>query len=152
MNYLETKSELLIKCKEWIANRRGKIEGVIASIVESLEDETKSSAGDKHETGRAMLQIDREQAGVQLKEIGKIQEALSKVDITIKSDYVRLGSVVHTSTNRFFLAISAGEIKVGGKPFYAIALGSPMGQLLLSKKEGDVVRFRENNITITSVY
>lgn len=152
MNHLEIKSALLEKCHLHIANRRAKVENVISDIMESLEDETKSSAGDKHETGRAMLQIDREQAGEQLKEIGKIEEALSKVDIKVKSDYVRLGSVVHTSTNRFFIAVSAGELKVDGRSFYAMALSSPMGQLLLGKKKGDVVRFRESDITITSVY
>ena len=87
MNHQEIKLELFTKCKQWIANRRNKVETVIADIMESLEDETKSSAGDKHETGRAMLQIDREQAGEQLKEIGKIEDALSKVDIKVKSDY-----------------------------------------------------------------
>ncbi|WP_396597411.1 3-oxoacyl-ACP synthase [Dokdonia sp. R86516] len=152
MNHQEIKLELFTNCKQWIANRRNKVETVIADIMESLEDETKSSAGDKHETGRAMLQIDREQAGEQLKEIGKIEDALSKIDLKIKSQYVRLGSVVHTSTNRFFISVSAGEIKIEGRPYYAIALASPMGQLLLSKKKGDVVRFRESDITITSVY
>lgn len=152
MNHLEIKTALFTKCNQWIANRRTKVENVIADIMESLEDETKSSAGDKHETGRAMLQIDREQAGEQLREITKIEEALSKVDIKIKSDYVRLGSVVHTTTNRFFISVSAGEIKVDGRPFYAVALSAPMGQLLLGKKKGDVVRFRESEITITSVY
>ncbi len=152
MNHIEIKSALLEKCNQWITNRRAKVENVISDIMESLEDETKSSAGDKHETGRAMLQIDREQAGEQLKEIGKIEEALSKVDVKVKSDYVRLGSVVHTNTNRFFIAVSAGELKVDGRPFYAMALSSPMGQLLLGKKKGDVVRFRESDIVITSVY
>lgn len=152
MNHQEIKTALFTKCQQWIANRRAKVETVIADIMESLEDETKSSAGDKHETGRAMLQIDREQAGEQLREIGKIEEALSKVDVKVKSEYVRLGSVVHTSTSRFFIAVSAGEIKVEERPFYAIALASPMGQLLLGKKKGDVVRFRESEITVTSVY
>ncbi len=152
MNHLTIKEVLLSKCNNWIANRRHKVEAVIADIMESLEDETKSSAGDKHETGRAMLQIDREQAGEQLREIQKIEEVLNKVDIKIKGDYVRLGSVVHTNTTRFFIAVSAGEIKIDNKPFYAIALSSPMGQLLLGKKKGDVVRFRESELTITSIY
>ena len=35
----------------------------ILELQQSLDSETKSSAGDKHETGRAMLQIDLEKAG-----------------------------------------------------------------------------------------
>lgn len=152
MNHLDIKTTLLSKCTYWISNRRSKVEKVIADIRVSLEDETKSSAGDKHETGRAMLQIKREQAGEQLKEIGKIEESLSKIDITIKSDSVRVGSVVHTSSHLFFMAISAGELKVGDHLYYAMAVSAPMGQLLLGKKEGDIVRFRESEITIINIY
>ena len=152
MNHLEIKTQLYEACKSWITKRRQKVETVIADIEESLVDETKSSAGDKHETGRAMLQIDREQAGEQLKEIDKIAAILDKVDIQVKSDYVRLGSVVHTTNARYFIAVSAGEIKIDGRSFYAMALSSPLGQLMLGKKKGDVVRFRESEIQITSLY
>jgi len=152
MNKEEVKKELYDQCKEWIAKRRSKVEHIIADIRVSLEDETKSSAGDKHETGRAMLQIKREQTGEQLKEVGKTEKSLSKVDINIQSDTIRLGSVAHTSTHNFFIAISAGELKTDEGTFYAIGIASPMGQLLLGQKEGDVVRFRESEIKIITVY
>ncbi len=152
MKQEEIKKALYLQCKQWIANRRLKVEKVIAGIVESLENETKSSAGDKHETGRAMLQIDREQAGQQLLEISKIETSFAKVTTTIQKDTVRLGSVVHTSTLQFFIAVSAGELKVDGQCFYAIGLSAPIGKLLLGKGVGDVVRFRESEITIKTIY
>lgn len=151
MNQEEIKEALYLKCKQWIANRRSKVEKVIAGIVESLENETKSSAGDKHETGRAMLQIDREQAGEQLLEISKIEKSLVKVITTIQKDTVRLGSVVHTSTLQFYIAISAGELKVDGHIYYAISPSAPIGKLLIGKRAGDVIRFRESEIIINSI-
>ena len=36
-------------------------------ILAALESESKSSAGDKHETGRAMVQLEREKLGEQIK-------------------------------------------------------------------------------------
>jgi hypothetical protein len=69
MTVLEIKSSLLDACKNNVRTRYEKVQTAIADIVESLNDETKSSAGDKHETGRAMLQIDRENAGKKLMEL-----------------------------------------------------------------------------------
>jgi hypothetical protein len=91
----ELKVALLDHCKETVENRFDKIKQTITAIEESLEDESKSSAGDKHETGRAMLQIDRENAGKQLHEIESLQALVKKIDSSAVSDYIRLGSLVH---------------------------------------------------------
>ena len=63
------KETLLSKCHEFIDERHQRIQRTIDEIKVSLQSETKSSAGDKHETGRAMLQLEREKAGQQLKKI-----------------------------------------------------------------------------------
>ena len=44
-----------------------------AEILLALESESKSSAGDKHETGRAMIQLEREKLGEQIKKAEKIE-------------------------------------------------------------------------------
>jgi len=53
MNVKEHLSEF---CQEYVDGRILRIQNSIESIQQSLSSETKSSAGDKHETGRAMLQ------------------------------------------------------------------------------------------------
>lgn len=77
-NNLNTKHILHFKCLEFIDNRFKTVQNTIQEIQESLLSEAKSSAGDKHETGRAMLQLEREKAGNQLAEINKIKEQFSK--------------------------------------------------------------------------
>ncbi|MFT5892947.1 MAG: hypothetical protein ACI9Y7_003062, partial [Dokdonia sp.] len=52
----------------------------------------------------------------------------------------------------YFIGIPAGEIKTEVGVFYAIGVGSPIGQLLLGKREGDEVRFRESVLNIHSIY
>lgn len=71
---MNIKQELSNQCLEFVENRFQTIQNTINEIQESLLSETKSSAGDKHETGRAMLQLEREKSGNQLAEIQKIKK------------------------------------------------------------------------------
>lgn len=149
---IEIKERLYLQCVDFVENRFQAIQNTINEIQESLTSETKSSAGDKHETGRAMLQIEREKAGNQLAEIQKLKEAISKIDISKTSKIVGLGSVVFTTKNNYFMAISAGEIKIDATFFYAISPNTPIGQLLLGKTVGDDVVFREQKFNIKNVF
>ncbi len=151
MNDKELKNKLLNHCKDVVEKRFSQIKQTIAGIEESLVEESKSSAGDKHETGRAMLQIDRENAGKQLLEIEKLQQLVRKIDINSKSDYVRLGSLVYTNQATYFIGISIGAVTVGKTTYTCVALNSPIGQLLSGKKKGDTFMFNEKEYSIKSV-
>ncbi|MDX1270210.1 3-oxoacyl-ACP synthase [Bizionia paragorgiae] len=138
-------------CADFIETKRQTIQHTIVEIQHSLTSETKSSAGDKHETGRAMLQLEREKAGQQLAEIQKLQEHLSKIDVKATSETIRLGSVVYTSEVNYFIAVSAGRFEVNNAVFYAISPSTPIGQLLMSKTVGDCIEFRGVTSRITQV-
>jgi ATP-dependent helicase YprA (DUF1998 family) len=72
-------------------------------LYESLNSETKSSAGDKHETGRAMIQLDREKIGQQVKEIEKEFELFSKINSNVVLNSIGLGSLVITQENQYYI-------------------------------------------------
>ncbi|OIQ23398.1 3-oxoacyl-ACP synthase [Lacinutrix sp. MedPE-SW] len=148
---MKIKEQLYKQCKSFIENRLKTVQETIAGIQESLLSETKSSAGDKHETGRAMLQLEREKAGKQLAEIQKTNLILSKIDYQKSANKVSLGSIIYTNKVNYFIAISAGVIEYNNESFYAISANTPIAQLLMSKVEGDTVAFRDNNFTITKV-
>lgn len=147
----ELKVALLDYCKETVERRYIKIKQTITDIVESLEEESKSSAGDKHETGRAMLQIDRENAGKQLQEIENLQSLVKKIDIKAISDYIRLGSLVYTNNGTYFISISIGQVTVGKTGYYCVALQSPIGKLLSGKKKGEAFSFNEKEFVVKSI-
>ncbi|AEH00767.1 hypothetical protein [Lacinutrix sp. 5H-3-7-4] len=148
---MKIKEQLYKQCKSFIENRLKTVQETIASIQESLLSETKSSAGDKHETGRAMLQLEREKAGQQLAQIQKTNLILSKIDYQKSANKVSLGSIIYTNKVNYFIAISAGVIEYNNESFYAISANTPIAQLLMSKVEGDTVAFRDNTFTITKV-
>jgi hypothetical protein len=151
INNLDVKKQLYNQCFDFIEHRLNTIKGSINDIQEALNSETKNSSGDKHETGRAMLQIDMEKAANQLNEIQKIKDVLKKVDINKRSETIRLGSIVYTSKANYFMAISAGNVSVGDKQFYAIATDTPIGQLLASKGIGEEIIFRDEKIRIENI-
>ncbi|MAN59158.1 MAG: 3-oxoacyl-ACP synthase [Flavobacteriaceae bacterium] len=151
MTLTELKTQLLEHCQLTVQKRFDKIRQTIADIEESLLEESKSSSGDKHETGRAMLQIDRENAGKQLHEVENVNNLLKRLDVKATADYVRLGSLVRTNLATYFISISIGAVAVGDKSYMCVALNSPIGLLLSGKKKGDQFIFNDKEITILGV-
>ncbi|MBU2921530.1 3-oxoacyl-ACP synthase [Winogradskyella psychrotolerans] len=145
------KETLYNRCLNFIDERLITVNKTISDIQNSLQSETKSSAGDKHETGRAMLQLEREKAGHQLAEIEKHKHILQKINIYTKHQKVTLGSVVITTQANYFIAVSAGEIIVDNTVYFAISASTPIAQLLLSKSVDDEIVFRGNGFRILSV-
>ena len=148
---MNIKQQLYKQCQEFVSSKLNTIEKTIQSNKNDLSSETKSSAGDKHETGRAMLQLEMEKAGQQLVVANEMQLQLDRIDLAVGSNLVRLGSVVITSQMNYFIAVSGGQIKVGNKTFFAISSSSPIGMLLIGKKKGETILFREQKIKITDV-
>jgi len=148
---LQIKKQLLQRCKSELAERRIKIQERLYDIVSGLQSETKSSAGDKHETGRAMLQIEREQVGRQLAEIEKQEQIVNRIQLH-KQERVALGSVIITDSRNYFIATSLDKCIVNSLTYYPIGLGTPIGQLLLGKQQGEILHFRDTTFTILNNY
>jgi transcription elongation GreA/GreB family factor len=108
---------------------------------QSANNETKSSAGDKHETGRALLQLEQEKNTRQLMEAKESKERLLKIDPLNISSIISLGSVVITSSGNFYIAIAAGKLENEGIPYFAISPVSPIAMQFLGHRENDIVTF-----------
>jgi hypothetical protein len=148
---LETKEVLFKQCEAFLKKRLQTVEAVISSNQKALQSETKSSAGDKHETGRAMLQLEMEKAGQQLAGIMQMKDTLSKLTVLKTSKNACLGSIIVTDKVCYFLSISAGQLVVADKIYFAISISSPMGTLLLGKQENEEVVFNGKIILINGI-
>lgn len=144
--------ELFKQCQEFVNNRLQTVEEIISSNQKALQSETKSSAGDKHETGRAMLQLEMEKASQQLEGIQQMKTVLSKINFSNSSETAHLGSIVKTSSGNYFLSISAGKLIIENTTYYAVSVSSPIGKILLGKKENDLYNFngKENKIILVA--
>lgn len=145
------KENLHANCIDFINKNLNICNNQINKIEQALLSETKSTAGDKHETGRAMLHLEREKLGTQLNNNKKLKETLSKINLSKTSKVVCLGSIVYTSQNNYFIAISAGKLKIDSQTFYAISPNTPIGKLLLGKTIGNTITFREQQFVIHNI-
>ncbi|MCR9228533.1 MAG: GreA/GreB family elongation factor [Flavobacteriaceae bacterium] len=131
------KKDLLEFCWAYVNQRSERLKKQSAELQESLGSETKSSAGDKHETARAMVQLEQEKLGQQLQEIDATRSILHKINIERTSHKIRLGSLVRTSMANYFLAISAGTFNQNNGMVYCISANAPIAKLLLGKEKGE---------------
>ena len=149
-SFFEIKQQLLEACFHFIENKHKTISNSIASSKNDLYSETKSSAGDKHETGRAMIQLEMEKAGQQLAVITDMNETLNRISIKESSNNIKLGSLIKTTKGTYFLAISAGIIKIESENYFVVSGQSPIGKQLLGKRIGDIIPF--NNAEVIEMY
>ena len=149
---MEIKQALLNQCKLHVQSRLTTIQQTISSHQKALSSEAKSTAGDKHETGRSMLHLEIEKAGKQLFDIQQMKKVLTRIDISNTSSRVSLGSLVQTTEQTYFLSISSGKHTVKGNDFFAISIKSPIGKQMLGKQEGDFLFWNEKKTVIKKIF
>lgn len=145
------KEDLFEACTLFVNRKLKNIEEIMLANRMGLENESKSSAGDKHETGRAMLHLEMEKASQQLEVVSAMKDVLKRMDIKATSDHARLGSLVDTNQGCYFLSISAGELNIDHKDYYAVSASSPIGALLLGKNQGDELMLGAKTIQIRTI-
>ena len=142
------KADILVACKAEIEGRIKHTQDAIDSARESANSEQKSTAGDKHDTARAIAQFEQEKLGKQLAEQLKLRDALFQLSEQAASDIVRMGSLVECSNGLFFVGIGLGKIEVGDSNVFCISTAAPLGMSLLGKSENEafIVNGREFKI------
>lgn len=118
---------------------------------EALLSESKSTAGDKHETGRAMIQLEQEKLSFQLVQLRKQMEFLHRINPDSTPKKVQLGSLVTTKNGKFYLSTGIGPLSLEGENFFCIAPTSPIGQAMLGKVESDKFSFNGKEHLITKL-
>ena len=118
----------------------------------SMLDDTKSSAGDKHETSIAMTQLEQEKLSTQMNEFLKQQRTLIAINPNTKHQKIMQGSLVETKQAWYYFSIGIGLIPMENTSVFAINPDSPLGQLMMMKKSGESVTFNGIVTEIIAVY
>lgn len=119
--------------------------------LESRNNDTKSSAGDKYETSRAMMQQEMDNAEAIIHQVKMFKNELQRLPVEEKSDKVISGSFVETDLGLYFLGLSLGNIEIQNQIVYAISTASPLGKMLLHKKVGDEISLNNTKQSIRSI-
>jgi len=129
------KKEILQILKDKIATKIQTFENLIAETRASSND-TKSSMGDKYETGREMLQQEINNIQRQLNEVLNQQSFLQKLT-TESCSKVKHGALVKTDKGLFYISVSLGEIIFDNKKIMSISAESPLAKEMFGKKESE---------------
>ena len=133
----DLKKELHNLCINYVQKRMDTAVQAINAAQQAANEETKSSAGDKYETGRAMMQQETDRNRTQLNEANKLMVALNHININTHSKIAGTGSLIITNNGKFYIAVSAGTLVLNGEAYFAISPASPIGSILTGKNAGD---------------
>lgn len=150
-NHFVLKSQLLEHLKNHLDARMQGALAAMQSAQSSANEETKSSAGDKYETGRAMAQIERDRHAQLYDQIRQERSVLDRIDPDFQFQRVGLGTLVKTTTGYFFVSVSVGLVEIEKTKIIAVSPQSPLGASLMGKQAGDSFMFQQKKCNIEEV-
>ena len=145
------KSKLLAHCIELANSKVEALEQELSATRESATSESKSTAGDKHETGRAMMHLEQEKLHKQLAEAQTIVAELDRIDATAIHTQIGLGTLVKTDKTTFLLAAGLGKVDFEGATCFVVSTKAPIAAQFLGKIAGDKVNMNGTVYDIQSV-
>ncbi len=148
---MDIKENLLQSCRNFAQEKLTAIQNTLSELSDSVGSDSKSTAGDKHETGRAMLHLEQEKAGEQLQQAQDTVRAIHKISIQKVSTKIVAGSLVITNRGNFFIAISAGKITIETVDYYAVSPNAPIAQKLIGLSKNEKVKFNGVDYSIEHI-
>ena len=84
---------------------------ILDGIQESIDSETQSTAGDKHDTSRELMQQERNKAAQNLQNQMLLDSLVLKLKKVVISNEVSFGSLVLTNEGWFFIGLPLGKVR-----------------------------------------
>lgn len=115
-------------------------------------NDAKSSAGDKHEVGVAMVQLEQEKLGKQVQIIEEQLTLLSRIDLSKNHVKISLGSLVQCENQWYYFSIGHGLLQVENEAVFCLNPQAPLGKEMLGKAAGELVSFQGRKLVIQSIF
>ncbi|RZJ64601.1 MAG: hypothetical protein EOO45_18620 [Flavobacterium sp.] len=149
---MQLKEKVYQHYQSLLENKINALQGVLSDLKDSGANETKSTAGDKHETALAMLQIEQANKRAQMDDLLAQKAVLNKIDPTLSTIQVVTGSLIKTKTAWFFISAALGKATIEGVPIIALSAQSPLGKSLMGRKKNEVICFNQVQYFIEEIY
>ncbi len=138
------KEQIIAQYVQRIQDKIDAFQDMIVALTEDSKNDSKGSAGDKHETALSMMHIEQEKLNYKLKEYLSENQLFSNIDFNKKSSKVTTGSLVQANENYFLISIALPKIMVQGATVFGISPQSPLAQELMGQEVGH--SFKINNV------
>lgn len=145
------KIDAIASAMELVQSKIERLQLEINELKESNASNTKSTAGDKHETGRAMVHLEMEKLGNQLAIEQKVLHDLNQIQSAQSHGNITKGSLVTTNKGVYLLGAAVGKFNSKGQMVFGISMESPLAKVLVSKSVDDVVELNGNRFEVKEV-
>jgi len=152
MDLKEVKVKLIELIKEDLKKKIEEMQKDFQLARESRNSDTKSSAGDKFETGREMMQKEMDKCSMMIDLYQNQWNTLDQIKLQNNSKFIDQGSLIFTDKGNYLLSIGLGKIELEQQSYFIISIDSPIGSLLKGKSIGDTIVFRDNSFKITNIF
>lgn len=146
-----SKEKVIAVCNVLLQQKITNLHTALNSVNEAAGNETKSTAGDKHETAKAMMQLEQEKLSNQLSILKSQLNELQKIQVDTQHNIIGNGSIVKTNNGILFIGIGLGKLKIEEAEVFAISSLSPLANLLNGKKVNDSVKLNETNYIVLEI-
>jgi hypothetical protein len=147
-----SKPEIYSACLNQLENKISDLKRTFQEITEEAKTDSKSSAGDKHETSRAMMQMEQEKISRQIENTIEQKNHLEKINNGQSTEKIINGSLILTDHGYFFLSIGMGKIMLNNMPVFVLSPESPLGEKLLGLKRNDSVTMNDKKYLIINFW
>ena len=124
-------------CLELVETKIHRLNNEFKALSNSASSDTKSSMGDKYETSREMINLEKAKISEQLHNMRAMLLTLKGIDPNRSQSKAELGALVSTQMAIYYLSTALGQITLDEQVVFCISMGSPIAQQMLSKKAGD---------------
>lgn len=137
---------------EVLVQKHEELTAIRLEASDGKSNDAKSSAGDKHEVGVAMVQLEQEKLGKQIQIIEEQLTLLARIDSTKKHLKVSMGSLVQCEQQWYYFSIGHGLLNVENETVFCLNPQAPLGTALLGRSEKDEVSFQGRKMVIQSIF
>jgi hypothetical protein len=130
--------------KSWLQQQRCQLS------MESTES-GKGSAGDKHEVGIAMAQIEIEKLDQQIALTQQQLQTLQRIDSSAELTHIQIGALFEINQNWYYGSVPFGQIQFEDRTIFCMSSDAPLFQALKGKKEQESVQFNGSNWKINKI-
>ncbi len=131
------KQKIYNYCLQLVNENISSLQTNLNDLMEGAKNDSKSSAGDKHETSISMMQLEQEKIRKQLHEALEQKAELEKINVANDNSRVGKGSLVKSNNMFLFISIALGKITVDNKQIVILSPQSPLGIKLIGKKSNE---------------
>ena len=141
-------------CAYYALNIQDKIDvfkDMISALTEDAKNDSKGSAGDKHETALSMMHLEQEKLNYKILENVAAKKAFDEINFGRKSDKVILGSLVQANSSFFLVSVALSKTIIDGQTVYGLSTESPLAKALLDQKVGHSFKINNSEYVINEI-